>query len=286
MNLSVLFVVGALALATPLGFLTYDHFDNDASTASAASADAVVPGQLLLRFHHDGAPIGLSYEIARAEEDAFETAAVTLSEGDTVFEYTVDPSYEYWVSVESEDVQSEPLGITAGRFGGMTLQDFAECDALDVLFQTFARDGDSGIEAWGAACIPGPARHVGVLTSGPTVAFPFPTCPLECTVGYSFGGAGDMEFDVPEGAKSVEVLAHWDPESPMTETLDVWLTTPDAECGEGCWIAVASQTGSREVAFVHDAPAAGRYGLSAHFTMPAGASVRQDVWFEAVVHAS
>lgn len=298
MNLSVILVAGALALATPVGVMTYQASQNAGSvgTASAASGDAQT-GDLVVRIHHDGEPMTVAYELAFMEsgdhdEDsahqgpAIDKREMTLEEGETVFEYALEASGSYLVGLDAEDLAVRPLGIRGGQFYGWAGFDFSKCDAIEVLLQTLSRNGNSGLSVLGAQCMPGPARHVSVETSGPTVAFPYPTCPLNCGMEYGLAGEGRLEFDVPEGATSIEVLAHWSAESPFTREMSVWLTTPDAECGEECWMAVATETGTEQVTFTYDAPEPGTYSVSTHFTMPVAASLRQDAWLEAVVHTS
>lgn len=284
MNASVLLLAGALALAAPVGYFTYETATAApgqlAEVASEIAVAASAPN-LLVRFHHDGDAI----DVALALSDGTDLA-LTLEEGDEVVELAVDPTIEHTVDVSLAVESWEPLGLFGNAFSGSAKASFAECDVVELLFQTLARDGNSGISVLGAECVPGPMRHVAVETSGPAVAFPYPTCPLQCTVGYGFGSSGRLEFEVPEGATRIDVIAHWTAAGPFTEALSIWLTTPDDECGEGCWVAVATGEGVEQVSFSYDAPAPGAYGVSSHFTMPAGVSVRQDVWLEAVVHTS
>ena len=285
MNASVLLLAGALALAAPLGYITYETAvaapgePADAMNGEVGAAPTAL--NLLVRFHHDGDAIDVVLSVpGRAD------IPLALPEGDTIVELAVDPAIEHAIDVSLAVDSWEPLGLYGAAFSGSALASFAECDVVEVLFQTLAREGNSGIKVLGAECVPGPMRHVAVETSGPRVVVPYPTCPLQCTMGYGLGGSGRLEFEVPERATRIDVIAHWTPESPSAKELAIWLTTPDDACGDGCWVAVATGEGSEEVAFSYDAPAPGEYALSSHFTMPVGASLRQDVWLEAVVHTS
>lgn len=127
-------------------------------------------------------------------------------------------------------------------------------------------------------------RHTGTQTIGLQVGAPYPTCPTSCTVGYGFFGSGGLEFDVPEGATSIEVRASWD--ALPAQELRVGLYHPDAECGEGCWMGDASAEGSGEVTFTFDDPAASAYRVSAHGAGPAYVVAKQDVNFEVLVRYS
>lgn len=291
MNLPVMIVAGLVAFAAPAGLLTYRALDEGAPVAPASASvapfeRAPAPGSVAIRIHHDGEPLDATLEIGRANESAFETRALTLAEGENVLEYAFEPVGAYWMTLDAAGVPAGPAGLLSGRFGGSASFDLAECAAVEVLFQTLTRGDSSGLGVPGAQCMPGPARHVSVETSGPTVAAPFPTCPLECSMSYSFGDAGRLAFDVPEGATRIDVVARWTAEGPFTRELGVWLLTPDDECGERCWRAVAAERGVEEVVFSYATPVPGAYAVSTHFTSPAGASVQQDVWLEAVVHTS
>lgn len=128
-------------------------------------------------------------------------------------------------------------------------------------------------------------HHRGVQTIDLGIAAPWPTCPLQCRMGYSWGNGG-LEFEVPEGATRIEVRAEWEAAVPTARTLDVWLVTPDAECGDGCWMAVDSAEGAGRVLFVHDEPVPGSYRISAYGAGPAYVIAKQDVRLDAYVHFS
>lgn len=291
MNLTALLVAGALALAAPVGYATYDHLSagdsGDPVAGDTLATLAVQPGLLQLRIVHAGQSLDAVIWVYPVGAERNEDALVaTLVDGENLWNFKLDPAVEYEVEFITNAASYEPIGIFDASLMGQDTVKFTECDSIDYLIQTIARDGTTGMTLFGAECIPGPQRFVSVEASGATVALPYPTCPLDCGMEFSRGGAGRLEFEVPEGAQKIDVIARWDPMTPMTETLDVWLTTPDASCGEKCWMGVAGQEGAREVRFTYDAPEPGKYGVSTHLTMPAGASPSQDVWLEAVVHLS
>lgn len=116
------------------------------------------------------------------------------------------------------------------------------------------------------------------------VAAPWPTCPLDCTMGYSMDGYSVHEFVVEESAQRIEIVARWDPSTPLTERLRVSLSEPWEEC-ESCWMGVAGADGSREVRFAYDSPTAGPYTVWLGLSGP-GAGVKQDVEVEILVHHS
>lgn len=289
MNPTALLLAGALALAAPVGYLTLDASaelprlatsdptvsagDDAVSVAAVASTD-----NLVVRIHHDGDAL----EGTLAIDDAAQTLAILA--GETVLGFAVDPAAEHLVALEFTDRDPlDLLGLATAHLSGDDVASYGECDLVEVLFQTYSTGRSTGLTVWGVECVPGPVRHVGIESSGAQVVVPYPTCPTSCSMGYGFGGSDRFVFDVPEGSARIDVVAHWDAESPMTESLEIWLTTPDEECGEGCWLAVAQGKGDGQVAFTYDAPEPGEYALSSFFTMPVGASVRQDVWLEAVV---
>lgn len=281
MNATIFLIAGALALAAPVGYFTLDTMERPAPTAPSAATTATTapaePGEnLIVRIHHDGEEIEALLEVGGA------STHMVISEGDTILPFQVDEASPTDVRLAFER-RPDLLGLTLQSAEGSDTVTYDECDVVEVLFQTFARGQDAGIAVWGAQCVPGPVRHVAVESTGPRVVFPWPTCPTSCSMGYGFGRAGDLVFEVPEGTSAIEVSARWDAESPMTERLAIWLTTPSEECGEGCWMAVAQGEGEEQASFRYDAPAPGEYALSSFFTMPVGASVQQDVWLEAVV---
>ena len=287
MNPSVLLLAGALVLAAPLGYMTLAAAD-DAGAAGAAqgplapaSVDAAPAPNLFVRLQHDGAPV-----LAKLSVAGRDGATMRLVEGETVLPFHVDPRVEHVAELAVEARHPlDPVGITGGRFHGSAAASFAECDVIEVLFQTLSRS-ESGIVVHGAACVPGPQRHVAVEAAGPMVVVPYPTCPTSCSMGYGLGGSRDLVFEVPEGATRIDVRARWNAENPMTERLQVWLLAPDPACGDGCWSAVEVAEGAEQVAFSYAAPAPGEYGVTTFFTTRAGAAVQQDVWLEAIVHTS
>lgn len=139
-------------------------------------------------------------------------------------------------------------------------------------------------EPHAAPAHPDHERHTGTQTITLAVGVPYPTCPLQCTMGYSFFGSDGLEFDVPEGATSIEVRASWD--ALPAQELSVGLYHPDEECGEGCWMGVAGDTGSGEVEFTFEDPEPDPYRVSAHGSGPAYAVAKQDVSLEVVVYFS
>lgn len=159
-----------------------------------------------------------------------------------------------------------------------------------VTYQNLAPDAPLALGAEsaadeGAAEPAGPEHHTGIQSIDLAVAYPYPTCPLNCRMGYSWSDGG-LEFVVPEGATRIEVRATWAATLPTARTLEVWLVTPDPECGENCWMAVATGEGADEVVFTYDAPAAGSYSVSSYGTGPAYVIAKQDVRLDAFVHFS
>lgn len=159
-------------------------------------------------------------------------------------------------------------------------------DALAVEGDTFALGHARPRESPPPAAAPRePEHHRGVQSIDLAVGGPFPTCPLECTMGYHFGEDG-LAFDVPEGATRVVVRATWEAAAPTAHRLHVGLYTPDADCGEGCWRGQASEEGRSGLAFELVDPAPGPYRVSASGVGPAYAVAKQDVRLDAVVHFS
>lgn len=110
---------------------------------------------------------------------------------------------------------------------------------------------------------------------------PWPTCPLQCTYGFS-KGSGGLVFSVPPGATRIEVRAVWDARTPATHELGVYLFEPMDDC-EYCWISVRGREGPSAITFSYGAPEPGEYLLSAQGTGRAHVVLDQDVRLEAAV---
>lgn len=178
-----------------------------------------------------------------------------------------------------------PIGYFALEPEGTSHVSVTDPTTAEASAVVSAGDGQSTASANEATSIREPERYEGTQTITLSAGFPYPTCPLQCTVGYGFFGSGGLEFPVPEGAKRILVKAEWDALLPAVQTLHIGLFVENG-CGEGCWMGVERGEGTGSVTFVHLDPEPGTYGVYAGGTGPVYVVADQDVRLEAVVEFS
>lgn len=168
--------------------------------------------------------------------------------------------------------------LVAGLVLAAPIAYLAYADTADAAASPIGVAGDDANEDSGSQTIQSVERM------GVSVGVPGPSCPLQCTMGYGFTGESAADFEIPEGIRSVDVVAHWTAAAPTTRDLWVFLYQQDDACGEGCYMGVAGDHGVERVTFTLEDPEPGVYHVGATPTGRAYATIEQDVWFEVTLN--